>query len=672
MEETKVLTVVFTDIKGFTERTSNSDRAAVSRLLKKHEELLLPVVKSYDGILIKTIGDAFLLTFASPTNAVLCAVMMQEKLKEFNSSVEQGEKIEIRIAMNTGEVILRDGDVYGEPVNIAARIESLTEANEIWFSESTYLAMNRQEVPTSLLGEYRLKGIPEAIRVYRVVRDDSSELYSKTVKSQLEKFNSMLAEGVILQASARKTRISYLLVIAILLATALFFFSESEHDKHLRLAKEAFHGNDFRGSLESLKKAVALQPASVETSELIVNSINQHVKKRLNGNNKNQSVLNELETFISETKASFSSLDSRLLTAELDLAIAQAEVWAEAGQKQQADVLLDSVGRRSEGNAHAFFTIASFYSRFGYNWTKTMHFLAATFKLDPQTYKNHPVVMSELEWYLSKVSPDDGYQEIRSYIENHCYENFAPLLQQSLYLDGAENHTLRWNARDILSRKGAVIDDVRFFVTDLFSSQSNLNSQQLKTTLQFFIDTASDPVKIKEIEAFIATRTTSMNLFDNYHFDTDHQIMQVVSGPLFVTLKPYLLDRLHAERTHQRLNSFNALSMVEQPDHEKALKYHLINLVDFKSMQWSRAYQPYLLDSIDYLISAEKSGNLRLNEDLGKLGRLAMKASIDLEKQLKKSVDEGQETPYLADGTRKFSDFERLAAFFRKNFNENQ
>jgi class 3 adenylate cyclase len=171
MEENRVLTIVFTDIKGFTERTSSIDREAVSQLLKKHEELLLPLVASYDGRLIKTIGDAFLLTFASPTNAVLCAVMMQEKLKEFNAGQPEIEKIEIRVAINTGEVLMRDGDVFGEPVNIAARIEGLTEANEVWFSESTYLAMNRKEVPTSLIGEYRLKGIPEAVKVYRVVRD---------------------------------------------------------------------------------------------------------------------------------------------------------------------------------------------------------------------------------------------------------------------------------------------------------------------------------------------------------------------------------------------------------------------------------------------------------------------------------------------------------------------
>ncbi len=261
MEETRVLTVVFTDIKGFTERTSHSDRESVSRLLQKHEELLLPLVKNYDGVLIKTIGDAFLLTFNSPTNAVLCAIMMQEKLKEFNASVAESEKIEIRIAMNTGEVLLRDGDVFGEPVNVAARIEGLTDANEIWFSESTYLAMNRQEVPTSLVGEYRLKGIPEAVRVYRVVRDADSEVYARTVQTQIEKIRIMVAESLLPTASPRSSRPIYFLAFTILLVIAYLVLSEKEYDKQLRLAREAYSGRDYRGAIECLKRAAKLQPA---------------------------------------------------------------------------------------------------------------------------------------------------------------------------------------------------------------------------------------------------------------------------------------------------------------------------------------------------------------------------------------------------------------------------
>jgi class 3 adenylate cyclase len=173
----RVLTVMFTDIKGFTERTSASSREDLHQLLDEHDELLRPVVSNFGGTVVKTIGDALLVTFESPTNAVLCGVMMQETLRENNDGKPETDQINIRVAINTGEVEIREGDVFGEAVNIAARIEGITEASEIYFTESVYLNMNKSEVPTSAVGERRLKGIPEAIKVYKVIQDRNSEQY---------------------------------------------------------------------------------------------------------------------------------------------------------------------------------------------------------------------------------------------------------------------------------------------------------------------------------------------------------------------------------------------------------------------------------------------------------------------------------------------------------------
>ena len=177
----RVLTILITDIKGFTERTSSASREDIRRLLDEHEALLLPMVAKLDGKLIKSMGDAFMITFESPTNAVLCGVMMQEKLREYNQEKNDEEKIEVRIAINTGEVEIREGDIFGEAVNIAARIEGITEASEIYFTEAVYLAMNKAEVPTSEVGLRRFKGVPEAIKIYRVIQDRNLERYQKLV-----------------------------------------------------------------------------------------------------------------------------------------------------------------------------------------------------------------------------------------------------------------------------------------------------------------------------------------------------------------------------------------------------------------------------------------------------------------------------------------------------------
>ena len=174
-------TVMFTDIRGFTARTSREPREGLEELLQTHEALLLPVIKHYDGRVVKTIGDAFLVVFESPTNAVLCGVVIQRRLLEFNRTAREGKRIEVRVAINSGEVTLRGDDVFGEPVNICARIEGITEPNEIYFTEATYLTMQKAEVPSSVVGSRRLKGIPEEIKLYRVIQDEDNELYRTIV-----------------------------------------------------------------------------------------------------------------------------------------------------------------------------------------------------------------------------------------------------------------------------------------------------------------------------------------------------------------------------------------------------------------------------------------------------------------------------------------------------------
>jgi class 3 adenylate cyclase len=170
-------TVMFTDIRGFTARTSRDSREGLEELLATHEALLLPVIRHYDGRVVKTIGDAFLVVFESPTNAVLCGVVIQHRLREFNRRAPEEKRIEVRVAINSGEVTLRGDDVFGEPVNICARIEGITEPNEVYFTEATYLTMQKAEVPSSEVGSRRLKGIPEEIRLYRVIQDEDNRLY---------------------------------------------------------------------------------------------------------------------------------------------------------------------------------------------------------------------------------------------------------------------------------------------------------------------------------------------------------------------------------------------------------------------------------------------------------------------------------------------------------------
>lgn len=168
--KTANLAIVFTDIKGFTERTSRQTLEENERLLETHARLLRPLFEAFGGRIVKSIGDAFLVTFESPTQAVLSGMAIQDRLWLHNRSAPEVERLDVRVAINVGEVRLEGRDVFGEPVNIAARVEGIAEAGEVYFTEAVYLAMNKAEVPAEPVGDFELKGIPGSVKVYRVPR----------------------------------------------------------------------------------------------------------------------------------------------------------------------------------------------------------------------------------------------------------------------------------------------------------------------------------------------------------------------------------------------------------------------------------------------------------------------------------------------------------------------
>jgi class 3 adenylate cyclase len=165
------LTIMFTDMQGFTPRTSSQSRAETMDLIHRHKDLLVPVVEQFGGHLVKAIGDSFLVVFESPTDGVLAGVALQDRLREYNDESPEEDRIVVRLAINTGEVTVDGDDVYGETVNIASRIEGIAEPGDVYFTEATYLSMNKKEVPSAEIGYRMLKGIPEKIKVYKVLRE---------------------------------------------------------------------------------------------------------------------------------------------------------------------------------------------------------------------------------------------------------------------------------------------------------------------------------------------------------------------------------------------------------------------------------------------------------------------------------------------------------------------
>ena len=162
----KLVAVMFTDLVGYTTMTQSNEALAL-RLLEKHRRLIRPVFASHGGHVVKTMGDAFLVEFESALDAVECAVDVQKTLHRYNEKV--AEKVMVRIGIHIGDVVHREGDVYGDAVNIASRIEPLAQGGEICLSEQVFDQV-RNKIPFALskLKSLDLKNVAFPIDVYKV------------------------------------------------------------------------------------------------------------------------------------------------------------------------------------------------------------------------------------------------------------------------------------------------------------------------------------------------------------------------------------------------------------------------------------------------------------------------------------------------------------------------
>lgn len=175
--KTSIFAVMFTDLQGFTERTSRQTRKQNERLIRIHDALLSPVIRGYGGRRVKALGDAYLVIFDSATRALACGAAIQDRLAGYNHQVEAGERLHVRVAISAGELRLEGGDVFGEAVNVAARVEARTAPGEVRFTEAALLLADPSAFDYESLGAERLKGIPEEVRLYRLAQGEGLAPY---------------------------------------------------------------------------------------------------------------------------------------------------------------------------------------------------------------------------------------------------------------------------------------------------------------------------------------------------------------------------------------------------------------------------------------------------------------------------------------------------------------
>lgn len=176
MARTENLTIMFTDIADFSEAVAQMSRDESEQMLRIHDMTLHKIIRTFQGKWVKSIGDSFLVVFRSPTDAALCGMAMHDALWELGQSQSDKKKINIRVALNLGEVRLTRNDVFGEAVNIASRLESITPAKEVYLTEAVYLSMNKAEVNAVEVGSHKFKGSPEKVKFYKIPRGTSRKV----------------------------------------------------------------------------------------------------------------------------------------------------------------------------------------------------------------------------------------------------------------------------------------------------------------------------------------------------------------------------------------------------------------------------------------------------------------------------------------------------------------
>ena len=165
----KLTAILSTDVVGYS-RLMRDDEDSTIRTLTTYRSAMSTLIQKFRGHVVDATGDNLLAEFSSVVDAVNCAVEIQRELSERNAELPEKRRMEFRIGANLGDVVEEEGCIYGDGVNIAARMEGLAEAGGICISGSVYDSVeSRVGLEYEYLGEQEVKNIDKPVRAYRVL-----------------------------------------------------------------------------------------------------------------------------------------------------------------------------------------------------------------------------------------------------------------------------------------------------------------------------------------------------------------------------------------------------------------------------------------------------------------------------------------------------------------------
>src|ERR1700757_3413925 len=232
--ERRLTAILAADVVGYSRLMGANETGTLAALKALRTDLIDGKISSHQGRVVKLTGDGMLVEFPSVVNAVACATELQRGMRNRNAGVPQDHRIEFRIGVNVGDVVVQGKDIFGDGVNVAARLESIAAPGGIMISGSVRDHIgNRLDLAFEDMGEQSLKNIDRPIRVYRICLDTSAASGTKDKKTaqheRVEKpaiavlpFNNMsgdpeqeyFSDGITEDIITDLSKVSGLLVIA--------------------------------------------------------------------------------------------------------------------------------------------------------------------------------------------------------------------------------------------------------------------------------------------------------------------------------------------------------------------------------------------------------------------------------------------------------------------------
>ena len=180
----KLRAILSADVKGYSLLMAH-DEVATIQTLKEYRKIMSSCIEKRGGKVVDAVGDNLLAEFESAVDAVQCSVKIQNELKDKNQELPEDKRLEFRIGINIGDVIQDEDRLFGDGVNVAARIEGLADAGGICISRSTYDQIkNKLTLDFENLGEHEVKNIKDPVSVYKILLD--TEIQKPLLEQPLE------------------------------------------------------------------------------------------------------------------------------------------------------------------------------------------------------------------------------------------------------------------------------------------------------------------------------------------------------------------------------------------------------------------------------------------------------------------------------------------------------